>query len=89
MMPTEQEASTKRCQESFGNLIQWQPKYDAASPTSLTISIAEGENVEVNAFPRHCLGSACMAWRWAVADRSDTYGRENGNKGYCGKAGKP
>jgi hypothetical protein len=74
MILTEEEAKTKRCQESFG--FPTQP-----------------------AFPSHCIGSACMAWRWkwfvtgGQPDGSVTHHHtlaSNGDKlGYCGKAGQP
>ena len=35
---------------------------------------------------RHCIGSACMAWRWDVEKNRKGPGIDHG---YCGLAGKP
>lgn len=55
-----------------------------------------------SAAPLTCIGSACMAWRWArenlyVRNPDDPTnftlhegrGERSTTKGYCGKAGKP
>jgi hypothetical protein len=36
-----------------------------------------------------CIGSACMAWRWARFDPETGQKVEKPNSGYCGMAGKP
>jgi hypothetical protein len=91
---TEEEAKTKRCQESF-------PAAEGLTTGGYTESVPFPPNVvSYNAAgsyarqtaPSMCIGSACMAWRW---DRYyDDDGEERivtgqGQKpcGYCGKAG--
>ncbi|HEX7072724.1 MAG TPA: hypothetical protein VF226_01680 [Hyphomicrobiaceae bacterium] len=44
----------------------------------------------------HCIGSACMAWRWACGPRNYTHAAESerrkyppNGRGYCGLAGRP
>lgn len=89
MIITEEEAKNKRCQEGFG-----QPIYNSQTTTSdlnlvAISSQSYGSGMAVFGAPSHCIGSGCMAWMWVVADRSDTYGRESADKGFCGKAGRP
>lgn len=39
--------------------------------------------------PGHCLGSACMAWSWWLANGSNGIDRtqsDDNSKGFCGKA---
>ena len=74
MIVTEEEAKTKRCQESFGD--------GAVSPAGLTtVAMAHyGSAYAQITSPSMCIGTNCMAWRWA--DGKET-------KGYCGKAGPP
>ena len=40
----------------------------------------------------HCIGSACMAWRWdreELESGTPGYTRKSETDGYCGLAGKP
>lgn len=42
------------------------------------------------AYPSHCMGSACMAWRWLDSvEYRDEPRAGNRLQGYCGKAGRP
>lgn len=81
MIATEEEAKTKRCQESF-------PAADALSPHGATeavplpmqtvsypygaygggYSVGEAVGYARHTAPTHCIGSACMAWRWKRGD---------------------
>ena len=79
MILTEKEASTKRCQESFG------PVFTSPHGTALTVV---GGNVTVSS-PTNCIGSSCMAWRWYEYNTDKNNGnRLDGKTGYCGKAGR-
>jgi hypothetical protein len=51
MIVTEEEAKTKRCQESFGASFVRMRNVDTSQ-------------VDYILPPINCLGSACMAWRW-------------------------
>jgi hypothetical protein len=78
MILTEEEAKTKRCQESFGDRIIGDgdiAKIDPAADPMTKGSISAMHYTS----PIYCLASACMAWRWGA----------HMPKGYCGKAGKP
>lgn len=57
MILTEEEAKTKRCQESFG------PAYTTPDGRSM-MAVIYGAGYAVQASPSHCIGSGCMAWRW-------------------------
>lgn len=89
MIVTEQEALTKRCQESFGS----HGAFTDAEPEL---------GREIVTATRNCLGSACMAWRWkgiinvyeaVPEDQKAKVGADftvrDGIGGYCGKAGLP
>ena len=82
MTLTEDEAKTKRCQESFGDTN--------VSPTGHAYSahIAYGGSALVQTSPSYCIGSACMAWRWKRGEY-DQGGQEIATHGFCGKAGQP
>lgn len=88
MIITEEEAKTKRCQETFGPPIQSVGSgfFTASPPIS------------------NCIGSACMAWRYYEAvpkieifvqgeTDADYVARRDRVMavltGYCGKAGRP
>jgi hypothetical protein len=100
MILTEEEAKTKRCQESFGS----QPNAPFGSMhMAVTASYAQPMS------PTHCLGSACMAWRWKIEGGQMTVAplyagfnqgpshaipvpgtsKPSTTHGYCGKAGLP
>lgn len=76
---TEAEANHRRCQESFAG----QPIYNSQIVQRMahTVAVTASPNVmqATLASPSHCIGSACMAWRWQTENV----------RGYCGKAGKP
>lgn len=55
MLLTEEEAKTKRCQESFGD--GW------TVPDGRMVSPQEFMRAVI-ASPSHCIGSGCMAWHW-------------------------
>lgn len=79
MRVTEEEAKTKRCQESFGDNNVSPAGHAIGMPVSGAYH--HGATLAVQTSPSHCIGSACMAWRWA-----EVY--EGANiRGYCGKAG--
>jgi len=75
MIITEREAFTKRCQEGFGPPL-----------SDVPMMMAGAAGITVMTSPSHCIGSACMAWRWFdnLSDHAVKTPR-----GYCGKAGKP
>ena len=86
MIVSEEEAKTKRCQESFGPYYVTPEGGQSHMPMMHAVSIdhgaygavLNGPSLPTVAAPAFCIGSACMAWRqWT--DRS----------GYCGKAGNP
>lgn len=95
MIVTEEEAKTKRCQESFGPLYvterggeTYVPPFTAV-PFAYNASVATGgPHLPTIATPSHCIGSACMAWRWANAFDKNGDHIPSKTKGYCGKAGK-
>jgi hypothetical protein len=74
MILTEEEAKTKRCQESFGPPL---------SPDGTAI-LAAAMYQSTTTSPSHCIGSACMAWRFSADETGDGIPR-----GYCGEAGLP
>jgi len=100
MILTEDEACTKRCQESFGPLYVTQDGGEAHIPRQqvammgLTAGanmagLAEpgfGHNMPTIASPGYCIGSKCMAWRWHLTAEAAWDGQP---VGYCGKAGRP
>lgn len=100
MIVTEEEAKTKRCQEGYaaspGAALNPVTDYvhqsfvvpSMSAPVAGAFGTMATTATPITA-PIFCLGSACMAWRWVIGDRADTYGRENKDKGYCGKAVKP
>ena len=60
--------------------IKWCPQGSRSTVTS-----------GVRHHPSMCLGSGCMAWRWADPSgaRYGDQGDEQGRRGYCGLAGYP
>ena len=86
---TEEEAKTKRCQEGFGAPLNHVPALYPTGERSAETDLA------VHVAPVHCIGSACMAWRWN-GDSPEFFGsgpednlNSDARRGYCGKAGKP
>jgi hypothetical protein len=57
MIVTEEEAKTKRCQESFGD------RYTTKDGAMIVAPLTGGVQPVVTS-PSFCIGSACMAWRW-------------------------
>ena len=93
MILTEEEAKTRRCQEGFSH-----PLYHSQAPlTTNDMAMAPmhlmgspyGAAYAAMASPSHCIGSACMAWRWRQIIGDDGFTPADTDKGYCGKAGKP
>ena len=79
MIVTEEEAKTKRCQESYGD--GW------TTPDGRMATLAGSPNGQaLVASPYFCIGSACMAWRWQDQASPPEL---RGPSGYCGKAGRP
>jgi hypothetical protein len=61
------------------------------SPVPLTHAGGGGMyGVATGGAPFHCIGSACMAWRWHY-DVLDEREKDDAGLpvGYCGKAGEP
>lgn len=94
MIVTEEEAKTKRCQESFAAQAVVTPD---GSPLVMATS-SWGSAKYVTTAPANCIGSACMAWRWkwnvtlplvGVVVHSHILASDGGKLGYCGKAGEP
>lgn len=77
MLTTEDEAKTKRCHASYGDGWQTHDGRMAVAVPTITTAVAS---------PSHCIGSACMAWRWAFTANVIT-GVEQTKHGYCGLAG--
>ena len=89
MIVTEEEAKTKRCQEGFGPPL---------SDTPMLFSMSSGACWASPSSPINCIGSACMAWRYATEKQLEEAGflesdlEKDGvalTPGYCGKAGLP
>jgi hypothetical protein len=82
MIYKEEEAKTKRCQESFaaarhignGNEMAMMVSHQSYAYTYQTA-------------PTMCLGSGCMAWRWHKRTAGEA--QSGAGRGYCGKAGRP
>lgn len=75
MIVTEEEAKTKRCQESFGD--GW------TTPDGRIATLgAASQCVSVVASPSFCIGSACMAWRWRTEAHAPY-------RDYCITSGEP
>lgn len=93
MIVTEEEAKTKRCQESFaactGVSVDGAVYQSSWSHPPPPLG-GPGYCATVFTAPMNCLGSACMAWRWRLAGPDHNIDRGDGEKvGYCGKAGRP
>lgn len=95
MILSEQDASTKRCQESFGDQNYCPFGLSYPSPAS-PVPVYAAAYVAQTTSPSQCIGSACMAWRWlgwrdqngaVYANSTNRSGVEH--VGYCGKAGTP
>lgn len=94
MFLTEEEAKTKWCPETRIHEVRGAGVYVNKPITD------ENPHGHANAASVLCIGSACMAWRWAdevggepayrrtpVKDAPGHF--DNVPLGYCGKAGKP
>lgn len=89
MTLSEEDAKTKRCQESFAAATGISAD-GAIYPTTwqaLPPNCA-GASPAVHTAPSMCIASACMAWRWKYGDDRRFRG-EDAKHGYCGKAGTP
>jgi hypothetical protein len=95
---TEDEAKTKRCQESFGDTNVTPTGHMMNVPVFASPS-AGAAGVALTTSPSMCIGSACMAWRhWGIrtnnGDLRETVPHVRPSSfeeqiGYCGKAGRP
>jgi hypothetical protein len=97
-MMTEQQATARWC--PFARVARIESTTHGASPAVIvggTNRDALGKSPNPVGSCR-CIGSACMAWRWAfnVEDKLDTKGRRTGrqlaektDEGYCGLSGRP
>lgn len=105
-MITEEQAKTKRCHEGFAAspgasrnpdidhaaVFESAPVSMVGMPSGYGSSFAAVTTTRPMTAPIFCLGSSCMAWRWAGAPPPENRveGETNPNwVGYCGKAGKP
>lgn len=102
MIVTEEEAKTKRCQESFaactGVSVDGAVYQSSWSHPPPPLGGA-GDGATVFTAPMNCLGSACMAWRWTreasfervgpLEIRREGQGPYSATYGFCGKAGRP
>lgn len=95
MMTTEEEAKTKRCQESFGDTVV-SPQGHSFAAAQPGVNFMSGAGFAVASSPSMCIGSACMAWRWSQltwwsdpVTGQDIKNDPNRPFGYCGKAGRP
>ena len=94
MILPEEDAKTKRCQESFPAATGLSVG-GAAFPTTWQPLPPNcgGAGYAVHTAPLMCIGSACMAWRWhqeppTISDNSHSMAFSVA-RGFCGKAGKP
>lgn len=67
MFLTEEEAKTKRCQESFGD--------GNVTPTGHMVAVhaCGGAGYAIGTSPSMCIGSDCMAWRIGIKAIPPTY----------------
>lgn len=85
---TENEANTKWC--SFARTVEMSP----GGPSFPRNRVARPHDNPPAYFISNmsgctCIGSGCMAWRWAV-DADDSPGHSlRDPEGYCGLAGRP
>ena len=87
---TEEEAKTKWCP-----FVRATRAMDAISPAHNRVCFAEAGQMMVNTNPdfSHCIGSACMAWRWKFitleVDVPAGYTESiiSDTEGHCGLAG--
>jgi hypothetical protein len=98
MILTEDEAKTKRCQESYAASDGVTAGAPMATSVPQSIYGASGGTciaVQTATAPMFCIGASCMAWRWQWSIAADglhshindaTSGKP---LGYCGKAGRP
>lgn len=66
MIVSEEEAKTKRCQQSFGD------RRTSLDARTVAMASPYGSSYEVPTSPTHCIGSACMAWCWKAWINSKT-----------------
>jgi len=77
MLVTEDEARTIRCPLSYGARF--------TDPNGAEVIMIEPYSQAVMAAPSFCIGTKCMAWRWAA--RLDQRGPGLPPIGFCGMAG--
>jgi hypothetical protein len=88
MIVTEEEAKTKRCQESFGannNVSDDGSSLYVPMPPA-EAGVNKADFIHIPCAPKFCIGSQCMAWRWR---QDNINGAFLTTHGYCGKAGEP
>jgi hypothetical protein len=88
---TEDEAKTRWC--PFARTLDWTVACGGDEPELLAAAVNRGPHgPQPEAL---CIGSACMAWRWALEYYRDpgatdpTKYRPSAADGYCGLAGVP
>jgi hypothetical protein len=92
---TEEDAKTKWCPFSRAAFIMDKGDGTFDMPvgvSSLNRFMDKGAPQLTNPPACRCLGSACMAWRWAVSPGQKHHDTADGparGDGHCGLAGKP
>lgn len=94
MLTTEAEAKSKRCHAGYAassGVTDGASCMSTAVPVPPMYAAYGGSNgaygVQTASAPLCCIGSACMAWRWAFTANPVT-GIEQTDRGYCGLAGQ-
>lgn len=81
-MLTENEAKQRWC--PFARVTLY-PSHDGSAWNRSVVNSGERQRQEVATL---CIGSACMAWRWATTEEGSK-SRESRTHGFCGLAGRP
>ena len=79
MLVTEDEARTIRCPLSYGARF--------TDPNGAEVIMIEPYSQAVMAAPSFCIGTKCMAWRWAARLDQSKQGPGLPPIGFCGMAG--
>lgn len=84
-MWTEEQARSKWCQES--RVVQTDG-VASSSPRNRVANVTTMQTEADHLFGAACIGSRCMAWRWATAIDQNGDRVPSMHAGYCGKAGR-